>query len=367
MTRWSDRWSPRRWRRQRDHYDWLSGYLHARGMSASARVMMGTIAGGLALCLVAMQLSADGPVGAVPVVMTWIACAGGVAGALLWMWRWPTRRQSLMFGLVSNTSIALACLAHPDPLAALIGCVAFAIIGAYFAFFHSTRVVLYNFAVAATVGMVEAGRLAFSGHPVLGGVDLLLILQVNMAMPLAIRALVNALSVDLLHSDRDPLTGLYNRRSFEYKTLGLLVARDAGELYLTVAMVDLDRFKALNDTEGHLAGDRALVRVAQALRVNTAKSAVIARSGGEEFLVAYVSSHCQPKALAQQICDAIAALPDHVTASIGTACAPLAHNDDASHQALIARLTADADAAMYCAKRRGGNQVQHHDPEDAVE
>lgn len=365
--RWSSRWwQPGRWQQRPDHYDWLSGYLHARGMSGAARIMMGSIAGSMALCLVALLLSPDGARGAVPVAMTWLAITCGLASALLWIWRWPTERQSMLFGLTSSLAIALACLAHPQPIAALIGCNAFAVIGAYFAFFHSTRVVLYNFAVAATVGSTLALRLALSGHPVLGVVDLLLVLQINIAMPLAIRALVNALGVDLLHSDRDPLTGLFNRRSFEHKTLGLVVARDAADVCLTVVMVDLDSFKALNDTHGHLAGDRALVRVAHALRASTAKADVLARSGGEEFLIAHVSAHREPDRLAQRICDAIAALPVKITASVGTASAPLDHNDDASHQALIARLTADADAAMYRAKRNGGNQVAHHCAEDSV-
>jgi diguanylate cyclase (GGDEF)-like protein len=335
-------------------------------MSAAARLMMGSIAGAMALCLIALMISGDGPRGLVPLALTGLACVGGVACALLWVWRWPTRTQSLMFGLVSNAAIALACLSHPNPLAALIGCIAFATIGAYFAFFHSTGVVLYNFVIAASVGLVLAVRLTLDGHPVLGVVDLLLVLQVNIAMPLAIWALVNAMSVDLLDSDRDPLTGLYNRRSFEHKTIGLLVARDASHTYLTVAVVDLDSFKALNDTYGHLAGDRALVRVAQALRAASTKAAVIARSGGEEFLIAYVSAYCEPSGHAQRICDAVAALPSKVTASVGTASAPLGHNDDASHQALIARLTDEADAAMYRAKRNGGNQFAHHDAEDSM-
>lgn len=335
-------------------------------MSGAARVMMGTIAASMALCLVALLFSADGARGTVPVTATWLAVAGGLGSAVLWAWRWPTERQSMLFGLTSTLAIAMACLSHPQPIAALIGCNAFAVIGAYFAFFHSTRVVLCNFTIAAAVALSLAVRLALSGHPVLGVVDLLLVLQINIAMPLAIRALVNSLGVDLLHSDRDPLTGLFNRRSFEHKTLGLMVARDSADVCLTVVMVDLDRFKALNDTHGHLAGDRALVRVAHALRSSIAKTDVLARSGGEEFLIAHVSAQCEPSSLAQRICDAIAALPVRITASVGTACAPLDHNDDASHQALITRLTAHADAAMYRAKRNGGNQVHHHDAEDSV-
>lgn len=354
----------RAYRHQPNHYDWLSGYLHARGMSTSARIMMAVIAGTMALSLVTLSLSSDGPQSVIAQTATWTAFAGGVAGAALWVWRWPTRTQSLAFGLVSNACVALGCLAHPNPLASITGCIAFATTGAYLAFFHTTRLVLYNFAVAATVGSIEAMKLAQSGHLSLALVDLWLVLQVNIALPLAIRALVSALSVDLVDSDRDPLTGLYNRRAFEHRTLGLLVARENADSYLTIALADLDSFKKLNDTQGHQAGDRALVRVAKALRTSTDKSAVIARSGGEEFLVAHVSPSGDPARLAQQICDAIAALPARVTASVGTASALVDNNDDASHQALIVRLTADADTAMYRAKRNGGNQVHHHCAED---
>ena len=162
----------KRWWQQPNHYDWLSGYLHAHGMSAATRAMMAFISASLALCLVALLVSADGPHGPAPVAMTWVAFAGGVAGAILWTLRWPTRVQSVAFGLVSNTSIALACLAHPNPLAALMGCIAFATSGGYIAFFHTTKYVLYNFAVAASVALVEAIRLASSGHVALAGVDL---------------------------------------------------------------------------------------------------------------------------------------------------------------------------------------------------
>lgn len=351
----------RAYRHQTEHYDWLSGYLHARGMSTSARLMMAVISGMMALCLTALLFSADGPDGPVRVAMTWLAVAIGVGSTAMWLWRWPTRKQSFMFGLACNAAVALGVLAYPNPLASLIGCIAFATIGAYIAFLHSIAFMLYNLAVGTSVSLFLAAQVALTGHPVLALVDFLLVIQINIFMPLAIRALVNALSVDLVDSDRDPLTGLYNRRAFEHRTLGLLVARENADSYLTIALIDLDRFKALNDTQGHLAGDRALVRVAKALRVSAAKSAVVARSGGEEFLVAIVSSERDPDRVAQQMCDAIAALPARVTASVGTACALLDTNDDASHQALIQRLTAEADGAMYRAKRSGGNQVRHHD------
>jgi diguanylate cyclase (GGDEF)-like protein len=354
MTAIFSRW----WRA--DQYDWLSGYLASRGISGATRALMAFIATSLVLCLIALLASSDGPRGSVPVAMTWVAVAGGVAGALLWIWRWPTRSQSVVFAMTCNTAVALACLAHPNPLAALIGCVAFATFGAYMAFFHTTGFVLYNFAVAAAVGSWEALSLGRSGHPSLAGVDLWLVIEVNIALPLAIRILVRALSGDLLRADRDPLTGLLNRRAFQHEGLGMILARRGIDSHLVVMLIDLDAFKALNDRCGHAAGDHALVQVAQALLAAADNQAVVARSGGEEFLLAGTSSSCNAESLAAQMCRAIAASAAGVTASIGTACARL---DDTAvePQSLLQELITASDAAMYQAKRLGGNQSHHHE------
>lgn len=343
--------------RRADQYDWLSGYLASRGIGGATRAMMALISASMVLCLIALLAGSDGPRGSVPVAMTWVALTGGVAAVLLWTWRWPTRRQSIVFALTCNTAVALACLAHPNPLAALIGCIAFATFGAYMAFFHTTGLVLYNFAVAAGVGSWEALSLARFGHPSLAGVDLWLVIEVNIALPLAIRILMRALTGDLLRADRDPLTGLLNRRTFQHEALGMILARRGIDSHLVVMLIDIDDFKAINDRLGHAAGDRALVQVAQAL-LAACDDSVVARSGGEEFLLASTSKTCNAESLAARMCDVIAASGAGVTASIGTACADL---DDtaAEPQSLLAELITVADAAMYQAKRLGGNQSGH--------
>ncbi len=348
------------WQRA-DQFDWLAGYLAARGISGTTRALMAFIAASMVLCLLALLGGSDGPRGVVPVAMTWTAVAGGTAGALLWIWRWPTRAQSVAFGLTCNAAVALACLAHPKPLAALIGCIAFATFGAYLAFFHTTGLVLYSFAVAAAVGVFEAGRLAFSGHPSLAGVDLWLVVEVNIALPLAIGVLVRALAGDLLRADRDPLTGLLNRRAFAHYALGMMLARRGIDAHLVVLVVDLDNFKGLNDNRGHAAGDYALVQVGQALLAVAAEQAVVARSGGEEFLLAGTSAYCNAEQLAKEICEAIAGSAVGVTASIGTACARLDETTAGEHQALLNDLITASDAAMYQAKRLGGNGFHHHE------
>lgn len=349
-----------RWQRG-DQFDWLSGYLAARGISGTTRALMAAISASMVLCLIALLIGPDGPRDTVGVTMTWVAVAGGIAGALLWVWRWPTRTQSVVYAVTCNTAVALACLAHPDPLPALIGCIAFATFGAYIAFFHTMAFVLYNFGVAAAVGVYEASRLANSGHPSLAGVDLWLVVEVNIALPLAIGILVRALSGDLLRADRDPLTGLLNRRAFRHIALGMMLAHRGNDAHLVVLVIDLDNFKGLNDNRGHAAGDHALVQVSQALLAAADDQAVVARSGGEEFLIAGTSATCNAEVLAAQTCKAIEASTAGVTASIGTACARLDDSPSGDHQALLDVLVTASDAAMYQAKRLGGNRCHHHE------
>lgn len=348
------------------HYEWMTDYIATRKLTGAVRLMMSLIAVSLAACLVMLLLSVDGPLGTVPVVMTWTAVVCGLGSALLWAVHWPTRRQSLVFAVVSNGSIALACLAFPNAQGALTGCIAFATAAAYIAFFHSTALVMYNFGLAATVAVIASVRVAEEGHVALAAVDLFLVLQINIAMPLAIHVLIRSLGVDLEQADRDPLTGLLNRRSFEQHTAKMLSGRDhehaTSHAYLVVAMVDLDDFKRINDTEGHRAGDEALVAVGRALGLAVLDTtAVIARSGGEEFTVAAVCTTDDPTVLARRICEAIAELPVSVTASVGTACASIRElrADGDELRTSLDALVAAADDAMYCAKRAGGNRFQH--------
>ncbi|MFV0495067.1 diguanylate cyclase domain-containing protein [Mycobacterium sp.] len=342
--------------RQGDQFDWLSGYIAARGVSGATRALIATISASLVLCLIALLSGWDGPRGPVPVAMTWTAIGLGTAGCLLWIWRWPSRAQSIAFAAGCSIAVALACLAHPNPLAALIGCIAFATFGAYIAFFHRTDFVLYNFALAAVVVTYEAARLAVSGHPSLAAVDFWLVVEVNIALPLAIGILVRALAGDLLRADRDPLTGLLNRRAFLHKALGMILARKGEDAHLIVLTIDLDDFKSLNDERGHAAGDKALVQVAHALQTAVDDHTVTARSGGEEFLAAGTFRACEAESLAAGLCRAIAESNAEVTASVGAACTVLHSVPPGEHQEMLEKLVTASDSAMYRAKRLGGNQ-----------
>jgi diguanylate cyclase (GGDEF)-like protein len=132
-------------------------------------------------------------------------------------------------------------------------------------------------------------------------------------------------------------------------------------LCLSVLMVDLDNFKGINDTYGHATGDRILVAVADNLRRISGDTTLIARVGGEEFLVAETIGTNEALQTAEAMRMAIAATPWGVTASLGVSGIRLSSEHDTLSRQTIERLVETADAAMYEAKRAGGNQVRHAD------
>jgi two-component system cell cycle response regulator len=150
----------------------------------------------------------------------------------------------------------------------------------------------------------------------------------------------------------DPLTRVYNRR-FLFSQLEALVsaARRHGRP-LTVAMVDLDGFKAVNDTHGHDTGDEVLVAAAEALQRALRAEDVLGRLGGEEFLALLPDTGADAAArtaerLRGAVADAGGKVP--VTASVGWAVL----EDDEAPDAVVRR----ADTALYAAKAAGRNRV----------
>lgn len=155
----------------------------------------------------------------------------------------------------------------------------------------------------------------------------------------------------------DLLTGLPNRRSLDKRIREL--AADAAAHPLAVALVDLDGFKGVNDTQSHAEGDDVLRVIASTLRDTLRSDDFVARYGGDEFVALLPGAPAQPAAAAMnRAVKAVAALPGHlsrgVTLSIG-----LVSMESAEHpEAVLAR----ADTAMYRAKRAGGNRVEVGSP-----
>jgi diguanylate cyclase (GGDEF)-like protein len=172
---------------------------------------------------------------------------------------------------------------------------------------------------------------------------------------------VNAMLNEL--SARDGLTGLYNRRHFD-AALETELRRAARNLKpISLLMIDVDCFKALNDGYGHQRGDDCLREVARVLEEHPRRGYdVVARYGGEEFvLLLPEADSCAARATAESIRHAVHALKienhgstvgDTVTVSIGVCC-DHPHIYDESGQ-----FVRQADAALYEAKRLGRNRVE---------
>ena len=133
---------------------------------------------------------------------------------------------------------------------------------------------------------------------------------------------------------------------------------------LLLIMCDIDHFKRVNDTYGHLAGDRVLKEVGRRIRENIRRADVAVRYGGEEFMLLlprYNIDADAPAAVAEKLRHAVAAVPIEIgerrqaiaiTISVGVAA--YAVNQSETGQTLIAR----ADAALYRAKQGGRNRVE---------
>lgn len=353
-----------RWWRQSDHYEQLSSHLRTRGMGILTRATITTIAAVLALIAVATIWTPTGPHGPVQVGCAVAAGVGAALSALVWALRWPTRTQAIRFVVLSNASIALAALAQSHPVAAMLTCTTFATMATYTAMFHPARLMAYNFVITAAVGAFEVVRMAAMYNWVGALCGYALLLMLNLAVPFGIQTVVHMLGVDAVRAERDQLTGLLNRRAFYRRARRHLQRGAAARAHLVVTVIDLDRFKQLNDRYGHSTGDDALVAVARALRENTDDTAVIGRVGGEEFVIADIWHPDELQRRAQTLCDAVAALPFALTASVGTAGLYCSARESIDDDVLVELISA-ADAAMYVAKRGGGNRACHHGPAQA--
>ena len=174
----------------------------------------------------------------------------------------------------------------------------------------------------------------------------------------------------------DALTNLPNRRVLNDRLMQTMITSKRNGCYGALMFLDLDNFKALNDTHGHEAGDLLLIEVAQRLKNCVREMDTVARFGGDEFVVMLsklstdkTDSTLQARSVAEKISVALSdpyhlsikqigqahtAVEHRCTASIGVA---LFSNNEASHVDILKC----ADTAMYLAKKAGRNLIRFHD------
>jgi diguanylate cyclase (GGDEF)-like protein/PAS domain S-box-containing protein len=176
----------------------------------------------------------------------------------------------------------------------------------------------------------------------------------------------HALREHLAHQAlHDALTGLPNRRAFERRLEALVASATAGRRHV-LGYLDLDRFRLVNDTSGHPAGDELLRQLGQWLAARTPAPGLVARLGGDEFGILYEDSAIAPAlAHAEGLCRGLEAYEFyweaqrfHLGASIGLV--PIAPESGGAKYVLSA-----ADVACYTAKNSGRGRVHVYQPDDA--
>jgi len=164
----------------------------------------------------------------------------------------------------------------------------------------------------------------------------------------------------------DGLTGVKTHRFFMEALSGEWKRSTRAGRSFALVLMDLDRFKFVNDFYGHLEGDLVLQRVGQILESNCRRSDVVSRYGGDEFVILMPETNMEhARQLASKLRGWVSADPllreKNISASFGIACYPL-------HGSTPQELIQVADASMYLSKHQGGNAVStadHFDPNEA--
>jgi len=165
-----------------------------------------------------------------------------------------------------------------------------------------------------------------------------------------------------LHSRKDTLTGLCNRRGIDEYLNNYLALALRHKSELSLALIDIDNFKTINDIHGHLVGDETLKEFAKILKESVRTIDIAGRWGGEEFIIIMSESDAQKVMLfLERVRANIESLKTaaglSLTASFGVATLDLAKYD--SIKDLSEVLLSDADKALYKAKKTGKNKVIH--------
>ncbi len=299
-----------------------------------------------------------------------LVLAGGIAivaapGLDLALAALPAVQIAALIAAAAGTVFIVPFVRAGDPEARLLGfgaCCVVLTIGSDFLTERNVvvapRLVVYGFAMLV-FGMSLA--LANRFHRVLGEVDGLR-RDLEQRVEVRTRELSTAYSQMEALALRDGLTALLNRRALQDRAQAALVAARRHQAPFAVALIDIDHFKVINDTRGHLAGDEVLGHVARRLASGLRASDDLGRWGGEEFLAllpeadaaAAMAAAERLRTLVQQAPIDTASGSVAVTVSIGVAAVPASGIAEARLEALVQA----ADAALYRAKAGGRNRVE---------
>jgi GGDEF domain-containing protein len=338
-----------------DQYYWLTALLTTREAHTKVRLLIAAVIGGLGLAPLVVIAENSGPHSlrnsflAVSVTLCCLAMAS------LWLRRsWPTRVESQGCVALGAVCIAAACLIEANPVIALLGASAFAVLTAYCAFFHTVRLMTFVWAVGAVTLTVLAVRISASSLA-LAVAGPVFVALVSVFCAFVARMTIRLTAGDRRHDEFDELTGLLNADAFYDGVSTLIGARERhGDQYLMVAIITIDGYPTLNSS------DRDQVRVAagQQLRKCLRGAALLAHVGEAEYLIAELFTKADPSAFINRIQGRLGEPPARLMASIGAA--NVALRPLASHppHEVLDEILGFATDAMHEAQQAGGNQVR---------
>ncbi|MCC3317437.1 GGDEF domain-containing protein [Nocardia africana] len=343
----------RMWWREPADYRWLLSTLRNQAALGLLKFSIGTSALGLSFVVLMLLLSSEGPQNAAGrAVIGLFAVLALLVGLRWYLLPWPSASASLAFIALADLGITINGLLVSSRVA-MINNTALILTGGYLALFHSAKALAAHAGWSLFSVLLVTVRLGTSDSdrdvPLAIATTLIMVLAVVLVLP-TLQFFYWVLRTNAMS---DPLTTLLNRRGLDYH-LPRLFAPGAP---ICAMIIDLDRFKEVNDTFGHQEGDRVLARTAARLRDTTDPAATIARTGGEEFTIVGRLDAGAARALAERLRRAIESSGNGalVTASIGVAV--FDDSDEADDRLSPELLLGFADTAMYRAKQRGGNAI----------
>ncbi|MGV8873485.1 MAG: GGDEF domain-containing protein [Rhodococcus sp. (in: high G+C Gram-positive bacteria)] len=356
------------WYRAPHDFDWIINHRSTRPLTGIIRAVFGTAVIMYAVTSILMLFSDLGPSGTLAVGWVFVVLSTQVlVAARCVLGPIPGKKffvGFLAFGDILTTSV----LVLYEPVASLTGTVLFAVTGAFCTYFLSPRLLVAHLVWTATfiVGFgirvflsVMDGEVAFIDGPAVATATVALLLA-TVGVPVFAQVAWTTLSNDAKRSVLDPLTGVFNRRGIDSELLDLWQQARKRGMSMAFIVVDIDKFKAVNDRFGHSRGDDVIVRVADRLRrLVRHQGGVLARTGGEEFLVAMVGDARGIVDLGDDVVRVLCDQRDDIPVTVSVGLALLRENSalwDVG-TSVVGRAARAADAAMYRSKQSGGNSL----------
>lgn len=351
------------WYDEPHDYEWLTQHRSSRAIQPLFRVLLGIMTIIFGITAIFKLIGPDAP----PTLFGKYLAISVVVGCFLVAAFWftqpfPGRRGLIAFVIFADIGFAGAVLMVIDRESATFGCIAFVVSGTYATLFVSARWLLAHVVWATGVSIIVfflAFQEANADTTTLIARALVLFTAVTL-LPIFSHLTWRTLYRDARFSDRDPLTGLLNRRGLEPAILDLFEHARAEQWSLAFVVVDIDKFKLVNDVHGHFEGDQVIKRTADRLSTHLGQRAVIGRIGGEEYLAAISGPIQLISVLIGGIVEAISSHPDAIptTVSVGAVIMPTESKAWTGGSTAIAVASNVADSMMYQAKAAGGNSLR---------